>query len=233
MKIINISLLSILLSITLFARENPFEPTDQYIEEKKLLINKQAKEEEEAKLAKQKAEQERVAKAIAAQKQAQELEEAKKAEVAKQKELEELRKQQALLEAQKQEKEIQQTKQQVSPQKKLEKPYIPTIKENFKVLPFVKIYIVNDVLTIEVDPKYPLLNQDILKPEKKFLFDFRGKVSFYTVRNKIISEDFNSFAVGTHMEKNFFRVVIDLTDTMSAYEEQIDSKKGIITIYKK
>lgn len=232
MKIITISLLSILLSITLFGRENPFEPTDQYLEEKKLLINKQAKEEEEAKLAKQKAEQERVAKAIAAQKQAQELEEAKKREAQKQKELEYLRKQQALLEAQKQEKEIVQTKQQVSP-KKVEKPYVPTIKENFKVLPFVKIYIVNDVLTIEVDPKYPLLNQDILKPEKKFLFDFRGKVSFYTVRNKIISEDFNSFAVGTHMEKNFFRVVIDLTDKMSAYEEKIDSKKGIITIYKK
>jgi hypothetical protein len=107
------------------------------------------------------------------------------------------------------------------------------IKENFKVLSFVKIYIINDVLTIEVDPKYKLLNQDLLVPEKKFLFDFRGTASFYTIRNKIISEDFDSFAVGTHMEKDFFRVVINLTDKMENYIESIDSKKGIITIKKK
>ena len=111
--------------------------------------------------------------------------------------------------------------------------YIPEIKENFKVLPFVKIFVVNDVLTIKVDKKYKLLNQDILKPVKKLLFDFKGKVSFYTVRKDIISENFKSLAVGTHMEDNFFRVVIDLPYDIINYTEKIDSKNGIITITKR
>ena len=65
------------------------------------------------------------------------------------------------------------------------------------------------------------------------MFDFKGNVSFYTVRNTIVSEDFDSFAVGTHMEKNFFRVVVNLTENIEKYEETIDSKKGTITIRKK
>ena len=221
MKIISISLLSIILSLSLFARPNPFEPTDQFLENKELLLKQQA-EEEKIKLAKEKEEQLRIA---------QELEDKKKA-----KEMVELQEAQKIKEQQAQEikdKELQLKKEEQALKKVESKPYIPTIKENFKVLPFVKIYVTNDILTIEVDPKYPLLNQDILKPEKKFLFDFRGNISFYTVRNIIVNEDFKSFAVGTHMEEKFFRVVIDLPEDMENYIEKIDSTKGIITIQKK
>jgi len=221
MKIISISLLSILLSISLFARQNPFEPTDHFIEQKEMIIKSNEKE------ALQKEQD-------AINKKAQEMEDQKlaiEAETIKIKEQELM-----LAEKEKQEKALKfsQMEKDIEATKILQKEaYIPEIKENFKILPFVKIFVVDDVLTIKVDKKYKLLNQDILKPVKKLLFDFKGNVSFYTVRKDIISENFKSLAVGTHMEENFFRIVIDLPYDIINYSEKIDSENGIITIRKK
>ncbi|MDC0933753.1 hypothetical protein OAR97_07865 [Arcobacteraceae bacterium] len=211
MKIISLSILSISLCVSLFARENPFEPTDHYLEQKEMVIKanelEQIKKEQEA------------ADLIAEEMKEKELEAQKIADA-------------KALEMQiKKEKEMQ--KLTVKEEPIIEEVYIPEIKENFRVLPYVKIYVINDVLTIKVDPKYKLLNQDILKPAKKLLFDFEGKVSFYTIRKDIISEDFKSLTVGTHMEEEFFRVVIDVPEDIINYVETIDSKNGIITIMKK
>jgi hypothetical protein len=103
-------------------------------------------------------------------------------------------------------------------------------KESFSLLPFVKIEIYKGILTIIVDKKYKLLNQDILKKERKILFDFKGNISFYTIRKNIKHKDFKSFAIGTHRRKNFFRVVIDLSDDLIQYTEKVNGKKGVITI---
>ena len=103
-------------------------------------------------------------------------------------------------------------------------------KESFLLLPFVKIEIYKGMLTIIVDKKYKLLNQDILKKERKILFDFKGNISFYTIRETIKHKDFKSFAIGTHRNKNFFRVVIYLSDNLVQYRETVNSKKGAITI---
>ena len=105
-------------------------------------------------------------------------------------------------------------------------------KETFNILPFVKVEVINNVLVITVDPKYKLINQDILKESNKYLFDFRGDLSFYTVRRDIEHKDFKSFAVGTHKKKKFFRVVIDMSDKISLYKEKVLTKKGIVTIQK-
>jgi hypothetical protein len=205
MKTISLLTLSILFTVSLFARENPFEPTDHFIEQKQLILKKN----EQEKLKKEQEEKDR----ITMQKVEAQINANQKAKVTPVK-----------LDA------VSTTK----VGKEVEtKPYIPAIQENFQVLPFVKISILNDVLTLKVDPKYQLLNQDILKPVKKFLFDFQGKESFYTIRKEILSKDYKSFAVGTHKEEKFFRVVIDLTDEMISYTETIDSKNGIITIRKK
>jgi len=201
MKIISLSLLSIVLSVSLFARLNPFEPTDHFIEQKDIII---------------KANQEK--KDLIALK-------IKAKELAKQEDI-----RMAKIKAENEAKEIAENEVKKIASKKV---IIPELKENFKVLPFVEIYVVNNLLTIKVDTKYKFFHQDILKPTKKFLFDFKGNISFYTVRKNIISESFKSFAVGTHREKNFFRVVIDLPDDVKEYEKKVDSKNGIITIRKK
>jgi len=205
MKIIPLSILSIALSISSIARENPFEPTDHFLEQKEMMI--QANRD-------------------------QKIEKEKIVNETKLKELANLESKNEMLKKLKEEQKIEKSLL-VNPDENTQKSYVPDIKENFKVLPFVKIYIVNNVLTIKVDTKYKLLNQDILKPNKKLLFDFSGKVSFYTVRKDIISEDFRSFAVGTHMEENFFRVVVDLPLDVIHYIEQIDAKNGTIVIKKK
>jgi len=211
MKTISLPILSIVLSLSLFARENPFEPTDHYLEQKDMIIK--ANE-----LEKIKAEQEAADKIALALKE-KELEAKKLAEL-KEQEIQQKKTQALKLMAMKEKEKIQ------------EEAYIPEIKENFKILPYVKIYVVNNILTIKVDPQYKLLNQDILKPAKKLLFDFEGTVSIYTIRKNIISEDFKSLTVGTHMEENFFRIVIDLPEDIINYTEKIDSKNGIITIMK-
>jgi len=208
MKIIPLSILSITLGVSLFARLNPFEPTDHFLEQKEMVIKANQMEQLQK-------EQDAI------NKKAQELEKEKLA-----KEIEVLKeKKETMLQIQK---ENIKAKEVI-----VKKAYVPEIKENFKVLPFVKIFVVNDILTIKVDKKYKLLNQDILKPNKKLLFDFEGKASFYTIRKEIISESFKSFAVGTHMEENFFRIVIDVPYDIIHYNEKIDNQNGIITIEKK
>lgn len=221
MKIISLSILSIALSVSLFARENPFEPTDHFLEQKQIII----KSNELEKIKKEQEATDKMAEALEAKKlEAKMTADKKMAEKKAQKEMIAKEKAMKVAEIEKE------TNAKIMAEKKA---YIPEIKESFKILPFVKIYVVNDILTIKVDKKYKLLNQDILKPVKKLLFDFEGKVSFYTVRKDIISENFKSLAVGTHMEENFFRVVIDLPYDIINYTETIDSKNGIITIMKK
>lgn len=236
MKIISLTILSIALSISLSARENPFEPTDHFLEQKKIII--QANELEKVK--KEQEIENKIAQEIEAKKLLSENEAIKIIEMKKASEAQKMMKikeqEEILSQKSKKDKAMEIAKlikDSNSTETVMKKPYIPEIKENFKVLPFVKMYVVNDVLTIEVDKKYTLLNQDILKPVKKLLFDFKGKVSFYTVRKDIISESFKSLTVGTHMEDNFFRVVIDLPYDIINYTEKIDSKNGIITITKK
>lgn len=200
MKIISLSILSIALSISSSARDNPFEPTDHFLAQKEMII----KTNHEKKIQQE----------LAAKKSAGEKIKASKVDA---KEITTLQKETTKIAK----KEI------------VNKPYIPEVKETFSVLPFVNITIVNDVLTLTVDKKYKLLNQDILKPAKKLLFDFEGDVSFYTIRKPIISEDYKSFAVGTHREENFFRVVIDLPSKISDYVEKVDSQNGVITVSRK
>ena len=235
MKIITLLILTITFNISLFARLNPFEPTDHFTEQKEMVIksnelDKIKKEQETA----DKIVQEEKAKQLEVKKLSDEIKSKKLADELVAKELIEQNKKTMMLEKEK--KTLEENVKMALTKKEeviVKKPYIPEIKENFKILPFVKIDIVNDILTIKVDKKYKLLNQDILKPVKKLLFDFQGKVSFYTIRKDIISKDFKSLAVGTHMENNFFRVVIDLPEDIIKYTEKIDAKQGIITITKK
>jgi len=236
MKIISLSILSIALSVSLSARENPFEPTDHFLEQKEIIIKaNEQKKMQETQDAKNKIAQEMEAEKLLAEKKAMEMAKSKQEAEAKKMAMEKA-KAEMLVKKENEKKAIQMEKMKTEPVAEkvvMKKAYVPEIKENFKVLPFVKIYVVDDVLTIKVDTKYKLLNQDILKPVKKLLFDFEGKVSFYTVRKDIISESFKSLAVGTHMEENYFRVVIDLPEDIINYIEKVDSKNGIITITKK
>ncbi len=202
-----------LLAINLSARMNPFEPTDTFYEQQKEYELKQKQEE---------------------QKQL-ELEKQRKLELLAQQEAEEKAEQLRL----QQEQEAQLEKQrkleaekaaQIKVVAKKEEVVVP--KDSYKILPFVNIKVSDEGLEVFIDKRYKLVNQDILEDQKKFLFDFRATESFYTVRKVLDSKDFKSFAVGTHMEKNFFRVVVELNDSVSKYKEHINSNTSYIKITK-
>ena len=111
---------------------------------------------------------------------------------------------------------------------------VKVIKSNCKEsyvytpFPFIKIYISIDSFKVEVDKKYKLINQDVRDKEKKFVFDFEGGRSFYTKRQKLCHSYFDSFTIGSHPKKNFFRVVIKVKEDMANYKDKSDLKKGTV-----
>lgn len=214
MKKLLLLLFMVLLTTNLYSRMNPFKPTDTFKEQqqKYLAKEKQAKE-KELTLQKQKklellAQQE-------AQKKAEELqlEQERQAQLEQQKKIEAIKKAQKI--------------QIIQKKKKAE-----IDKHSYKILPFVQIKVSSSQLDIFIDKRYKLINQDILEDQKKFLFDFRATESFYTVKKVLNYKNFKAFAVGSHIEKNFFRIVIDLTDTISKYKEYVNSKNNSIKISK-
>lgn len=203
-----------LFAIDVSARLNPFEPTDTFYEQQKEYLAKEKQEEQkQIELEKQRK------LAILAEQEAEEkaeqlrLQKEHEAQVEKQRKLQEV-KSPAILTVVEKEKVI----------------AVP--KDSYKILPFVHIKVSQEGLEVFIDKRYKLINQDILEDQNKFLFDFRATESFYTVRKVLQNKDFKSFAVGTHMEQNFFRVVVELTHNVSNYKEYINSNKSYIKITK-
>jgi len=121
---------------------------------------------------------------------------------------------------------------QLEKQKKLQEKITVIPQNSYKILPFINIKVTDDQIEIFIDKRYKLVNQDILEEQNKFLFDFRATESFYTVRKKLNSKNFKSFAVGTHLDKKFFRIVVELNDIISKYKEDINSNISYIKIKK-
>lgn len=215
MKYFICCLLITFFSSSLTARENPFEPTDTYEQKQQEYI---AQIEAEQKAKQQEIETARMQEQLLLERE-KELEEL---ELQKQQEL------QKITELQEKRKILQED----TPKIILTQKAVVENVENFKVLPFVTIQTTDDSLMIIVDKKFPLMNQDILKKEKKFLFDFKGNTSFYTIRKKLENMNFKAYAIGTHKDKGFFRVVIDLSNETAQYKESFDTKAGIIKIEK-
>ena len=107
------------------------------------------------------------------------------------------------------------------------------VEEKFNILPFMKLSIVDDVLTIITNKKYKFKRSDKIKEENKIFFDFIGKKSFYTKSRTIVNENYDKFTVGTHLKQNYFRIVIQLSGDISLYKYSVNKKTNTITISKK
>jgi hypothetical protein len=101
---------------------------------------------------------------------------------------------------------------------------------SFRLTDFINIEVKTDRLLIQVDPRHPLVNQDIHKDIQKFVFDFHGKKSFYTKRENICSNYFENISVGSHEKKGFFRIVLKTTLHIDNYIESIDTANNIIDV---
>jgi len=112
--------------------------------------------------------------------------------------------------------------------KKVKKKFIP---KTYKVLPFLTIISNKNNLIIKTRNKYKLIRYYDEANERKFVFDFKGKVLNYTKRKNLFAPYFKSYVVGNHAEDNFFRVVIKVKKATNRYK--VSMKNNIATIYYK
>ena len=87
------------------------------------------------------------------------------------------------------------------------------------------------IIKLQVDRKYPLIQQIISDDNTKFVFDFKGRYTFYTIRKKLKSDYFISYALGTHLEDNFFRVVIKVKNNIDDYKTIQENNNTIVIQY--
>ncbi len=109
------------------------------------------------------------------------------------------------------------------------KPRLDVINEK-EILPFVKIEYDND--KIDIFSKYKVSKKITLPGKKKIILDYIAKENFYTKRETLESTNFPKIAVGNHKKDKFFRVVVELAEIPENYEVTYDDKMvSIIKIY--
>lgn len=108
---------------------------------------------------------------------------------------------------------------------------IPTIENaiRYNVLPLLTIDLLDKNLTIQTSGNYKLIKYYADHTDKKFVFDFKAKISVPNTKDDFKSTYFKSYTVGNHLENGFFRVVIPALDDLSNYKVEIKNNVGIIT----
>lgn len=228
--------LLLIFSVSLFARENPFEPTNAYEEEAARIIEMQEVDEDYDvefqqeqqyidtvyekmnKVEKIPQEPETPAKdvkpALTEKQVEQMIEKAQKESEAKTKTIV---KKVIIQEP----KEVQQVV--------YVKPRLDVTNEK-EILPFVKIEYDNE--KIDIHSKYKVTKKITLPGQKKIVLDYTAKENFYTKRETLDSTSFPKIAVGNHKKDKFFRVVVELAEMPENYQVTYDDKMvSIIKIY--
>jgi len=98
--------------------------------------------------------------------------------------------------------------------------FVPT---TYKILPFVTIDTDFEHLKITSRPKYNIVTYHVLKEKNKIAFDFLADVWFYTRYKKLDAPYFDSYTLGNHKNKKFFRVTISLKENVKNYRVQINN----------
>ncbi|MEA3314715.1 MAG: AMIN domain-containing protein [Campylobacterota bacterium] len=214
MRIIFTLIITMILTTYLLGRTNPFEETETFIEQQNILLKKIEEKENKLKedrlrLEKERLNFEREKLELAKEQERLRLEKERKAKILKEK--------LAALEIKKKEEK---------------KKVIANNIKYYKIYSFIKANTNNNILTIDIDDKYKLINQDLNHKSRKFIFDFSGTINMYTKRVLLKNSPFKSITIGTHKKENFFRVVVALNDKLKYYQEDMDIDNSIIKIEK-
>ena len=229
--------LLLILSTSLIARENPFEPTNAYEEEAARIIEQNEVEEDYdvefqqeqqyvnkmyEKMNKPVEEPKMVKKPMLKPKKPALTEDQVKKMIKKaQKETEAKTKTIVKKVIIKEPKEVQQVV--------YVKPRLDVVNEK-EILPFVRIEYDNE--KIDIHSKYKVNKKITLPGKKKIVLDYMAKENFYTKRETLDSTSFPKIAIGNHKKEKFFRVVIELAEMPENYEVTYDNMMvSIIKIY--
>jgi len=214
--------LLLLLSVSLIARENPFEATNTYQEEAARLIEINEPEEDYAVEFQQ---EQHYVKEMYEKMNKPEPEVKPVTEEKVKKMIEKAKKEVKPKTIIKKEIIIKEPKQEVV----YVKPRLDITNEK-ELLPFVKIEYDDDKLDIHT--KYKVTKKMTLPGKKKIILDFGAKENFYTIREMLNSTNFPKIAVGNHKKENYFRIVVELANMPEDYEVTYDDKMvSIIKLY--
>jgi len=220
-----------ILTASLVARENPFEATNAYEEEKARIIEMNETEEDYAVEYQQ--EQQYINEMYEKMNNPSKKEEKKSAKPLVTEEKVKKMIQKAQKESEKKAENIAQKIVEKQP-KKVEqvvyvKPRLDVVNEK-ELLPFVKVEYDNE--KIDIISKYKVSKKITLPGEKKIVLDFNANENFYTVRETLDSTNYPKVTVGNHKKDKFYRVVVELSSTPDDYEVTYDDKKvSIVRLY--
>lgn len=103
------------------------------------------------------------------------------------------------------------------------------VPRTYKILPFLTIDTDYNSLKIASRPQYHIIAYHVLKEKRKIAFDFLADVWFYTRYKKLYdAPKFEAYTVGNHKDKRYFRVTINLKNNIDRYTVTIKNNKATI-----
>ena len=103
----------------------------------------------------------------------------------------------------------------------------PLLTKN--ILPFLKVEFNDNKLIIHTEHK--VSKKFTVDKENKLIIDYAANIEFNTKKDELESKSFKRVALGNHKAEGFFRIAIELIDKPSKFD--VDYKDDIITITKK
>lgn len=97
-----------------------------------------------------------------------------------------------------------------------------------KLLSFIKMEFNDNKLIIHTD--YKVSKKFSIMKENKIIIDYNAKINFNTKKDNIDSKNFKKIAIGNHKSEGYFRVAIELIDKPSNYN--VVYENNLITISK-
>lgn len=97
-----------------------------------------------------------------------------------------------------------------------------------KLLPFLKIEFNDNKIIIHTD--YKVSKKFSVIKENKIIIDYKAKINFLTLKDDIDSKNYKKIAIGNHNSEGYFRVALELIDKPSKYDVKYED--NLITISK-
>lgn len=95
-----------------------------------------------------------------------------------------------------------------------------TTTNSLDILPFLSIEYTDN--SLDIHTKYKVFKKSYLPLENKLIIDFYGDVTFYTKRHDLQADNFKRIILGNHKKEKFFRVVLVTKNLPSLYDVTYD-----------
>jgi hypothetical protein len=102
------------------------------------------------------------------------------------------------------------------------------VNQQMDILPFIDIEYTNT--SLKILSKYKVFKKFYIEKENKLILDFKGVTKFFTRHHDLESKYFKKISVGNHKKEKFFRIVLVLTEHPNKYSVTYDTDEVLITL---